>query len=360
MAIQWADDFTRYGVGDQSRGHMLEGLPYASLGSLGSTGFVTDDPDPNESGLAYLIGGNGNDWWRDMRIALPTVVAAGTLGVAARMWIGTLPATTTDRPTLIHFQNGAATRIVYIRVELNGSIQIIARVADAEAVVADTVNPVVAPGQWNHYELEHNNATGEGTLWLNGVQLLTYTGVDTDEQLELVNFSRRNGSLLGASVYIKDLVIWDGTGSQNNTTAGTVIVRRLSPNADNTLGGWTPSTGSTAFDLLAKSDPDDTTYMEGDDTPPAPMIVDLENLPPDITSVRALIPVVRMRKIDGGDATIQNALTPDGTNFDNGLDRPINTAFTYFFDVSELDPATAAAWTPLAVDGARLRIDRTT
>ena len=357
MAIQWADDFSRYGTGSGALTNMVDGLPWGNLGTI-SGGEVAADPDPNESGRVYLIGANGNNWDLDMRMALPTVVTAG-IGVATRFWIGSLPSTDNNRPSLIQFQDGSGNIEVYIRVEQNGSLQVICRVLGTLTVVADTVNPVVTTNAWNHFEFTFDDSAGTGVVYLNGVQILSYTGVDTGNQIELVNMSRRNGSDTGPSVYVKDFVVWDSTGSQNNTLAGTVVVRTLLPDGDQTLGGWTTSTGLTGFDLINETSPNDSDYIQAGDPPPAASEFTLEDLPPDITSVRAVLPVVRARKTDGGDGRIQSAVTADGVNYDSGADRPVTTAFTYYFDVSEIDPADSNPWTPIDVDAMRLRIDRT-
>ena len=356
MAIQWADDFSRYGTGDV-RSTMLDGLPWGNLGGL-SGGDIVTDPDPNESGRAYLIGGNGNDWELDMRMALPTVVT-GTLGAAARVWIDSLPGNDASRVSFMQFQDGSGSIRCYSRIEQNGSIQVLGLIGGSLTVVADTVNPVVSANAWNHYELVFNASAGTGSLYLNGSELLTFTGIDTGSQIEFVNLSRRISSVVGVDTYVKDFVVWDSTGSQNNSVAGTVVVRTLLPEGDQTLGGWTTSTGSTGFNLIDETTPDDSDYIQADDSPPAASEFTLENLPTDITSVRAVIPVVRARKTDGGDGSIQTAITADGTNYDSGADRPTTTAFTYYFDVSEIDPADSNPWTPVDVDAMRLRIDRT-
>lgn len=358
MALQWADDFSRYGTGVGSTAFMLDGLPYANIGTGGSSGRVTASPDPNDTGTAFQVGFDGGTWQRDFRIALPTVVT-GTIGVGFRAWLESLPGTDNQRCAIVGVQNVSGDYFVYARIEQNGSVTIQGSVATVITQLADSVNPIIRPGTFNHYELVHNHATGAGSFYLNGIERLTYTGVDTTDNVALVNLTNRTGSNPNLDVWFKDLIIWDSTGTQNNTVMGTVIVRRLQPDSDDTLGGWSPSTGSTGFNLLAKDTPDDSTFLSADDTPPSPMIFNVDNLPPDITSVRALLPVVRMRKIDGGDANVQNALSPDGTNWDSGADRPITSAFSYYFDVSELDPATGFAWNPIAVDDVLLRIDRT-
>ncbi|MBA4165518.1 MAG: hypothetical protein C0510_12980, partial [Erythrobacter sp.] len=132
MSIQWADDFSRYGLSTPSRAALLAGLPYANLGNIGSigAGTVTESPDPNDDGRAFQIGANGNNWPLDFRIALPTVVS-GTAGVAFRAWLSVLPGSGTARPALVGFQRSDGNYLVYARIEQNGAITIQARVSGA-------------------------------------------------------------------------------------------------------------------------------------------------------------------------------------------------------------------------------------
>lgn len=364
MAIQWADDFTRYGTGSVSRSNMLDGLPYAVLGDDGvGTRNVVNDPD-GEGGLAYRIGQNGPLWESDFRTALPSPVS-GTVGTCFRAWFSSLPALSQNRPVFVGYQLVSGAYLVYARLEQNGSIQIFRRTSAASSTMVlatDSVTPLVSPSSWNHFEFIHNVATGEGSLYINGIERVTWTGVPIDAgNIALVNFSCRSAFNGDSTMYVKDYVIWDGTGSVNNSVMGTVLVGRLSPNADIALGDWTPSTGVTGWDLLAKTTPDDSTYLSAADTPmpSADMRFEMSDLPPDVTSIRGLISVTRHRKVDGGDGNLQTALSPNGTDWDSGADRPITTSFQYDFDVSELSPATSAAWTPIEVDDLELRVDRT-
>jgi hypothetical protein len=138
-----------------------------------------------------------------------------------------------------------------------------------------------------------------------------------------------------------------------------VIVTDLRPDEDVTLGGWTPSTGTEAWSLLDESPPDDLTFIAADDTPPSPAEVEFTSLPPDVTSIRGLISITRSRKTDGGDGNLQTSLSPDGTNYDVGTDNPVTTIPTYRYDVSQVSPATTAAWSPSEVNSIRQRYDRT-
>lgn len=359
MAILWADDFSRYGTGSSSRAAMLDGLPYANINGGGA------EPDPDGSGgRCFQVSSGASTFQKSIfRLALPTVVTTQTLGVAWRGWLNNLPALLNDRATLMGFQRADGDYVVEAIVQLNGSIVISGIVGGTEdVVVADTVNPVISPASWNHFEMEHDNGTGEGTFYVNGISVVSWTGVDTVDDIELINLAGNQGLPSNSSSYfIKDFVVWDSTGSVNNSTMGTVLVKRLSPDSDIALGDWTPSTGATGWNLLNKTAPDDSTYLSAADTPmpSADMRFTLENLPPEITSVRGLVSVVRQRKLDGGDGNTQVALSPNGTDWDNGADRPVTTTFQYDFDISELNPDTGTAWTPVTVDSAEIRIDRT-
>lgn len=104
--------------------------------------------------------------------------------------------------------------------------------------------------------------------------------------------------------------------------------------------------------------PQDLSYMSADDTPPAAMEFGFTDLPPDVTSVRGLVVVGRMKKIDGGDGNVQMSLISNGSAFD-GADRPLTTTDTYWYDISQLDPDTGLPWSPLAVNNMTGRINRT-
>lgn len=351
MTIQWADNFGRYGIGALSDDRMRDGLPYNNWGSA-----CIADPDPlaPTERCCQISNGLNNNPLADNRIALPAP-RSGTVGLASRYWF-TAFNSGTSRQCVAVFADVAAAPLACCHVEANGALTIRNTLTGAQ--IATTTVPVISTNSWNHIETSYNGTTGAMEVRVNGVQKLT--GVATT--LGTIYFAHpmeRIGAFLGASVLVKDLVIWDSTGSQNNSFIGTVICRRLNPDADVTLGGWIPSTGATGFNLLDKATPNDTTYLSADDTPPAAMRYAFDNLPPDVTSVRGIVSVVRARKIDGGDADLQVGLV-SGANVDQGADRPITTAFTYYFDVSELNPTSAAPWTPLQVDGMNADVDRTT
>jgi hypothetical protein len=70
------------------------------------------------------------------------------------------------------------------------------------------------------------------------------------------------------------------------------------------------------------------------------------------------MPIHRSRKTDAGDGNIQvGAISGASTGL--GADRPITTAYTYWWDIFDTDPATAAAWSRTSVNAMNLQLNRT-
>ncbi len=364
MAVQWADDFGRYGTGNNSRSRMLDGLVYAAIGSSASGGECVADPDPNlPAGSRCFRVGQNFDYINSFRVALPDPLTAGeTIGTLARFWFSSFPGVNQSRPVLFELGDDPANvRQCKLVLNTNGALALL---NDSNTQLYTTTVPVLTTNAWNHVEMVVNTATGAGNVYVNGVSRLSW-GADAVVAGSVFNVGSHislssNSNIIGF-MGMKDYVIWDSTGTQNNSLMGTVFVRRLRPNSDIALGNWSPSTGTTGFNLLSKDTPDDTTFLSAPNTPmpSADMRFNMENLPADITSVRALITVVRNRKVDGGDGNVQSAISPNGSNWDNGDNRPITSSFQYDFDISELSPVTASPWTPVEVDTLNLRIDRT-
>lgn len=153
-------------------------------------------------------------------------------------------------------------------------------------------------------------------------------------------------------------------------TIGAAAAGSFSINCLDTHAGSTTYTGDNASGIeigrvvLAEFDRFTRTYSTTTTTSVStinadPALFDLTDLPPDIVSIKAVLPFARTIKTDGGDGNIQLGIESNGS-YDLGADNPITTAFTYRWDVSEISPDTAVSYTPVEVDAIRLQIDRTT
>lgn len=357
MSLIWADfPSGSPGLYGTTKANMLNGL-YADVTSYTD---LVDDPDPNITGNVFKFDSNiygGGGAGASLRYALPDGETV-KIGVAGRYWLASLPSSADERPWPVRWHDGSNNEIARIQITTTGAIE----AYNNGSLAGTTGGPVLTSNAWTHLEAQLTCDTGgSGTLtvWVEGVQVIALTGLTTTDAgtSQIAVSMDPSGTSSNPAMYVKDLVIWDGNGSQNNTQIGTCIVAELIPDADVSTG-WV-STGANEYGVLDNVPANDAEYIEADDSPPAASIVTLSDLPPDIVGVRGLVSIVRAWKTDGGDATLQIGLSPNGSDYDNGADRAITAAATFWRDVSELSPATASAWTPIEVNALRYRTNRT-
>lgn len=314
---------------------------------------IIDDPHPTITGWVPQFGQAA-----ELRFVIPT--ARTSVGVAVRYWASSLPNAGTfhDVARFRSVSNGDHCRV---GVDVNGYIVV---TNGTGTVIGQSSGPVVSTGSWQHIEAKVlvDSTVGTIEVRVEGVTKITLTGVNTrnhatDAAVYSISVGEySNGS--STTFSLKDLVIWDTTGSVNNNFQGTVQVMRLTPNADIAMS-WGKSSGTTGYNLINASPPVDTNYISAGVSPiPAAATVDLTDLPANVSTVRAIMPVYRATKTDGGDGNLQAGMISGGST-GNGTSRPITSAFTYWWDVIETDPSTGAAWTLTNANAAKLTINRT-
>jgi hypothetical protein len=160
-----------------------------------------------------------------------------------------------------------------------------------------------------------------------------------------------------------------GTNFAAKVNANSIVVTAINTAGVVALEAISGGTGGNAI-TLAEAATNTTvsgaTLTGGVDTIyPDPVVVQLEPLPDDVTSIRAVIPKLRAAKVDGGDGNVQVSFGISDPSYDAGPDTPITTAFTYWGNptvpfVSEINPLSAAPWTPGEFNiGARIKVART-
>ncbi len=350
MAIQHMDNFSLYGVGGQ--GYLTNGM-YAEIGNFSSMQLL-DDPDPILTGpVAAMVGGSG--WSSVLRLVLSSTQT--TVGVANRFWLDSLPSDTSFRPHIVSWRDLSNNEMAYVTVETTGALSAYLN----GVLVGTTTTPAITANAWWHIESKcvFNGASSSLEVRVEGITVLNVTGTTTAPCAQVAMSNARGGATTGWWAYWKDYVVWDGTGSLNNNFLGSVQVKSLIPDGD-VAANWTRSAGSTNYSLIDEDGPpnDDTDYVYAVTPAPSPDKYSLTNLPIDVTSVKGLMVVQRSRKTDGGDGNVQMGLI-SGASTQLLTNRPITTAYTYFKDISEVDPVTSGAWLPSAVNNAQLQLNRT-
>lgn len=366
MSIIFADfPSGQLGLYGSTIANMFNGIWTGYTGASASSNFsLANDPDPNiaTTGRTLFVNTNnvaGTGGARDIYFALP-LGATAEVGIAGRLWLPVLhPENSGVGNSRMLWKTTGNVIVAYLQVGATGQIT---AYNSAGASLGSTLGPVITANAYNHVEGRclRDAAVGEIEVRVNGVTVLNLSGLALGaSNIGAIAFGADDNNIAeGGQSYWKDLVVWDTSGSVGNDFQGSVAVRDLYTDADISLN-WTPSTGSTGWPLLDKTSVDDTTYITAGDPPPAAAVFSLTDLPTDVTSVRALLPIVRSVKTDGGDCNLQAGLTPNNIDWDDGADNPQTTAYTFRYDVSELSPDTAAPWTVTEVNAAYVRVNRT-
>lgn len=349
--LLWADNFQNYGTGSTSRDNMLDGLPYIDAAANQTNGAATS---PDGSGeLVMTLTGSGSNNLDCFRLALST--PGDVIGCGARFWRPTLPAFNSERPAIISYRTTANARRYDLQVEPNGALGLY----NNNVLVAATTVPVFVAASFQHIEMKINCVTGAYEIRREGVNVLS--GIDPSPPggtIGIVGFNNHQNTYVAAGIlYMKDLVVWDDAGTQNNDFMGSVSVKTGSLVADSSNSGWVASVGSSIAGVLDETTPNDADYATAAAIN-ADAEMTLSDLDADVTSVRGVITVFRAKKSDGGDGKMQISLKSNAS-YDAGVEHPVTTSETYYYDVSELDPNTGNPWTPGSFNDALVRMKRT-
>lgn len=357
MALQWADTFNIYGT---TTSFMNDGLYSNVAGASGSSMSLATDPDPTASGKVLDVSASCFFGADQAGTRKPLTTPAATIGVAVRLYMSSLPYGN-GRSPVISFRDVSNNTLFAMRVLSTGAIELRSVDSSGGTLYGATTQPVLTAHAWSHIEIKgkSNASTGTIEVRVNGASVISLTGLNTGganiAQIFIGNYDVA-AAIPADQYYFKDFILWDTTGSFNNDFLGTVQCLDTLTDGDSSLT-WTPNSGTTGWNILNHVPPqDDTSYIAAASN--LTNTFTLVNLPATVSSVRGNVLKMRARKIDGGDGNIQAGLK-SGASTSLGANRPITTAYTYWYDINETDPATGAAWTPTAFNAAIFQLART-
>lgn len=364
MTLLWCDGFDHYGLAEAN---MLDG-PYAEIHS--KVTLETANPRAGTHHMRWTTGTSQNHqgFRRVFGAALTTV------GVGFAFYMPTVPSVN-GRANLIVLRDAANADQIGVTVQSTGAIAVYRGSDETSATLLATSAVLATAGAYNHFEIKAtiDNSAGAVEIRLNNVTIIDISGVDTQNTGNAETSQCRILGKWSATVFggvpspfdCDDLFAWDTAGSYNNDFIGDHQVLTLWPDGDTAQTDWTRNTGSTDYEAIDEADPDDdTTYVEAT---AAAQISEyaLDDLPSTVSAIAAVQLTGRMKKTDAGGSMVQQGLlssdvgSPAAPAEYSGADRNITTAYTYWPDISEEDPATGAPWTRTAFNAALYKIERT-
>jgi len=219
--------------------------------------------------------------------------------------------------------------------------------------LATTTPGLLTAGQWYGLEVEVAISTTVGavTAWLNGVQILTASGLDfLDTIVNQVGFGDLNTG--GIGWYFDDFRVWDNTGSTQNAPTGTDgrIITKLA-SGPGAFAQMTPNGAAANWQCTDENPPNaGTTYVSGATSG----LVDSYAMPAAAFSAAPVMVVARsyVSKNDGGARSIEIGVDSAGTQ-GYGSTFVVGSSYAYIESCIALDPHTGAAWTAAGADAAQ-------
>jgi hypothetical protein len=234
MALLWIDGFEGYGITGTATG--LSGR-YASVA---------------ESGYALvgvgricgysLLGSNGFN--KTVVATTPNLTTDSTLISGCAFCFNTSSVAT------LAFNDNATLGISIVLTQGTTNSSIVVKLG-ASTTISTYTNFLFTVGVWYYIELKVFCHATSGTVEVrvDGITVISLTGIDTKAGIDDWH-NNVSISLNSSGTYADDFYICDGSGSSPNDFQGICKVLGVFPNADTATEQWTPSTGTTHYDLV--------------------------------------------------------------------------------------------------------------
>jgi hypothetical protein len=243
---------------------------------------------------AGRFGGQCYNWTNESSesgLIIPTTGPQFTAACAARFSnVASLIAATNPRSALRLTSGGFGNSMLGWRPNPDGSISVWRMTSStAGTLLGTSAAGVIISNVWHFIEMSgtFNTATGAVTLKVDGVAVITLSGVNTCGQAGSTTFDGcvigSAGLIQGWTAYIDDMYFLD-----SNVSLGERRIEAIRPNADTATKQWTPSSGTVNYSRVNATVAQNTTYNQSNTLNQTDLYdcVDLSGIPVNIDYVQ--------------------------------------------------------------------------
>jgi len=256
-------------------------------------------------------------------------------------------------PFITLWDNGTAQ--CSLAVYQNGSIAIWNGAYYSGNPIATTGPSMVTSAGWYGIEAEITvGSAGSANVWLNGVQQITATGINTQQSAHAYANQVSVGDVQNniAGMRADDWRVWDNSGSTQNAPTGTDgrLIAKVASGAG-AFAQFTPNGAAANWQCTDEVPPNGgTTYVSGATSG----LVDAYAMPAAAFTAAPLmvVAVSYASKNDGGTRSLEIGVDSGGTQ-GYGPSTAVGSTYAYIQTCIALDPNTGAAWTAAAADAAQ-------
>jgi hypothetical protein len=344
MSLLWIDGFDAYGdtAGDDCSSGILHRYPDSSADIPARVGAGRYD-----SGFCLYAQSNPVYY-----VVTPTLPYSGDTiitGFALRR-----PGSYTSDPRVVQLCAGTTVNIAITWLYPEMELAVYRGATTAENLLGTTSGAGLG-STWKYIEIKVKISDTVGTVdvYVDGVSVLSVADADTKPSTPA--YCDRVRLYPSAYSYFDDWYVVDTAGSINNNVLGPQKVVTIFPSGDSSVA-WTPSTGTTHYDLLderATGATDETDWVETN----ASGTVDVYTYA-DVSSLNSIAGIqlsTVARNYDGSTLKLVTRVVSDEATSDSG-DVTLTSAMREYTRVLEVDPATSTAWTVSGVNAATFGI----
>jgi hypothetical protein len=251
---------------------------------------------------------------------------------------------------IITFTGGAGIEAVI--TALNGGIQLRLGSRGGTVVASCACPQNFIASMWHWFEVRYKYGTSAGVveIWLDGVQLLTYTGNVSSAaggSISQIQYCNTSNSVIG---YLDDLYIIDvAAGGANTTRLGDCRIGTLVPTSNASPNQATPSTGS-AYTCVDEAQWNTSDYVTFTSYSAGKVeAYGMSSLPSTPTAIYGVRVLAIGDKSDAGSAGFYPYIASGGSSA-LGAGQPLSTSWGHIYSIFEIDPHTSAAWATAAVN----------
>lgn len=212
-------------------------------------------------------------------------------------------------------------------------------------------------GDWYYIEFKvtTHNTTGSFELRVDGANVLSQSGIDTQPGANAFHDTFRCRGSGGDDPEWDDIYFLDSTGSSNNDFLGDVQVVGISPNGDDTAN-WSTSTPSANHYQNVDDNPcdEDTSYVQ-ESTADTTDLYDYEDVSPSGAIIGVQVNTV-CRETDANGFELVTPVESGGTQYDDTPQPVTSVDWMTVSRVLEEDPDTSSPWAVAGLNAAKFGV----
>jgi hypothetical protein len=340
MALLWLDGFDVYGNTDDAAASPVDVMRNKYQQSEERIYVYTG----RHAGFAIVSYWSGNTW-----IQTPSLTSDNTLIIGFSMYCPD-PHNAGEIFQLRSPYNFVSQSTGGLSLSINADRSL--TVKRGVTTLSSSAAGVIPLADWCYLELKLtcDNSSGSYVVRIDGVDVLSDTGVDTQHSTDAFYDTVRFSGALASTTPLKgmridDFWVCDSTGAAplNNFQGPGTKIATIHPDGDGDSTNWTPSTGNTNYNLV-----DEPVFVEGDYVETA--ITNDTDLytyesPSDIHDVKAVQVVTEALATEPNEWTLETMVKHNPTVDSDGGQMLGSSEWRGLVRIMETNPVTTVNWT---------------